>query len=544
MPQDAKKVRTFVPPPQELPSDLFGTKAGNYVFAKMDGGSVDRASLQDRLKVLVWFNDHPACRTVIQQLGQIYAQYKDRDDVEFLAVCVEPSTTSDAKISQLLTQWQVDVPVVRDLEACGRDVFRIPWVPTTVILGRDDTVQIFEAGANPNLATELPQVLERLFAGEDLATEIVEQNRQTRLAYQRAIENGGPIVQDPGTLSVAPASDAQALQMKQLWTNTELSAPGNILAIEDASGSTRFLVYDGWRSVIEVNAKGSIVVRRILPLPQMAAVSQLRSRVDRNGQRFYLAWSLRDFQAHVFDASWERVLSYPPTTEKHDGVQDATLADVDGDGEIELVVGFWGSQGVHCVTLDGTRRWANTESPNVFTVLALPSAAAPAQLWVAGAAGQPLSLNANGKSAADKSLAQERIHHLFQSRADGNGSLCGVSYAADGNRLVLGLNSSLKRTWQYELPAGSFPTQVSFITSAEILADGERHWLVAGPDGSVHVISNDGRFTDKFHTGEALRGLAGGRDGKTGILVVSTHTGICAWRVVPPATAQHHRRTK
>jgi outer membrane lipoprotein-sorting protein len=544
MPEDAKKVRTFVPPPQELPSDMFGTKAGKYVFAKLDGGSVDQASLQDRLKVLVWFNDYPACRAVIQQLGQIYAQYRDRDDVEFMAVCVEPSTTSDAQVSQLLSQWQVEVPVVRDLEACGRDVFRIPWAPTTVILGRDDTVHIFEAGANPNLATELPQVLERLIAGEDLATEILEQNRQTRLAYQRALENGGPIEQDPDVLTVAPASDPQALQMKQLWTNTELSAPGNILAIDDASGSTRFLVYDGWRSVIELNAQGSIVARRILPLPKMAAVSQLRSHVDRNGQRFYLAWSLRDFQAHVFNASWERVLSYPPTTEKHDGVQDATLADVDGDGQIELVVGFWGSQGVHCVALDGTRRWANTESPNVFTVLARQSAAAPAQLWVAGAAGQPLSLNANGKSTGDKSLDQLRIHHLFQSRVGQDGSLCGVSYAADGNRLVVGLDPSLRSTWRYELPAGSFPTQVSFITSAEILADGEDHWLVAGPDGSVHVISNDGRFTDTFHTGEALRGLAGGRDANSGILIVSTHTGICAWRVVPPATARNRRNTK
>jgi outer membrane lipoprotein-sorting protein len=544
MPVAAKKVRTFVPPPQQLPSDLFGTTAARYAFTKMDGSAVDQDTLKDRLKVLVWFNDHPACQATVQQLGQVYTQYKDRDDIQFLAVCVEPSSTSDSQVNDLLTRWDVEVPLARDTQACGRDVFRIPWAPTTVVLDRTDTVHIFEAGANPNLATELPQVLERMLAGEDIAAEILEQHRQTQLAYQRAIEHGGPIEQDPATSKVAPASDPKALQMKQLWTNTQLSAPGNILAIDDASGKSRFLIFDGWRSVIELNAEGALVSKRILPLPQMAAVSQLRSCINRDGQRYYLAWSLRDFQAHVFNAAWERVLSYPPTTEKHDGVQDATLADVDGDGQIELVVGFWGSRGVHCVSLDGTRRWSSTESPNVFTVLALPSSQPQPQLWIAGAAGQPLSLNADGKLSASANQPPERIHHLFLSHPGRDAMLCGVSYGADGKRLVVGLDSSLKRTWQYELPSGSFPTQVSFVTAAEILAEGQHHWLIAGPDGSVHVISQDGQFTDRFHTGEALRGLAGGRDGERGMLVVSTQTGICAWRVMAPSTAQHHRNTK
>ncbi len=544
VPEGAKKVRTFIPPPQELPSDMFGTKAGNYTFATMDGGVVDRASLHDRLKVLVWFNNHPACRSTMQQLSQVYAQYKGRQEIEFLAVCTDPSTVPSPKINERMTQWQADVPIVRNLQACGRDIFKVPWAPTTVVLDGEDKVHIFEVGANPNLDTELPQVLERLLAGEDLAAEILEQHRQTQVAYARAIENGGPIEQDATASSVAPASDPQVLKMKQLWTNTELSAPGNILAVTDPSGATRYLVHDGWRSVIELNAQGSIVARRVLPLPQMAAVSQLRTTVDHAGNRYYLAWSLRDFQAHVFDAAWQRVLSYPPTTSKHDGVQDATLADVDGDGQIELLVGLWGSQGVHCVELDGDCRWVNTDLPNVFSVLASTPAGKPAQLWVAGAAGQPLVLDRDGISTAQNGPERDRIHHLFQTTTASNAALCGVSYAADGNRLVFGLDSSLKRTWTYELPAGSFPTQVAFVTSADLLADGQSQWLVAGPDGSVHVLSQDGRFTDKFHTGETLRGLAGARDSGVGMLVVSTPTGICAWRVLPPSTAQHRRSTK
>jgi outer membrane lipoprotein-sorting protein len=544
VPEDAKRVRTFVPPPQQLPSDLFGTTAPNYAFVSLDGSKIDSTTLNDRVKVLVWFNDHPACRVAMEQLSQVYSQYKDRDDVQFLGVCVEPAQTSELQIRNLVERWNVDVPVVRDPQACGRDIFRIPWAPTTVVLNGEDTVQIFEAGANPNLATELPQVVERVLAGEDLASEILEQHRQTQLAYQRAIENGGPIEQDPASSKVLPATDPIALQMKQLWTNTQLSAPGNVLAINDPSGSFSFLAYDGWRSVIELNVEGQIIDKHVLPLPRMAAVSQLRSYLGGNGQRYYLAWSLRDFQAHVFDATWNRVLSYPPTTEKHDGVQDATMSDVDGDGQLELVVGFWGNQGVHCVSLDGTPRWINAESPNVFSVLARRSDNRATQLCVAGAAGEPLFLNDRGQAATDAPQPPERIHHLFASHSGSNAALCGLSYGADGQRLVVGLDRSLQGTWRYRLPAGTFSTQVSFVTAAEILGYGQYDWLIAGPDGSVHIISGDGRFTDKFQTGEVLRGLAGGRQGDAGILVVSTQKGICAWSVTPPATAGQTRRGK
>jgi hypothetical protein len=218
------------------------------------------------------------------------------------------------------------------------------------------------------------------------------------------------------------------------------------------------------------------------------------------------------------------------------------LADVDGDGRLELVVGFWGAQGVHCVSLDGSPRWTNAESSNVFSVLTRNTNDRTNQLCIAGAAGTPKFLNANGQLAVDMPQPAERLHHLFASHLGRDAPLCGVSYAADGKRQVVGLDAALQRTWRYELPAGSFATQVSFVTAAEILTDDQHAWLVAGPDGSVHVISHDGQFTDKFHTGEALRGLAGARHGGAGLLVVSTPTGLCAWSVQPPATARHRHR--
>jgi hypothetical protein len=192
MPKNAKRVRQFVPPPKQLPSQLFGKQAGTFAFTNLAGGVVSDRSLGNRIKVLVWFNNHPACRTAIGQINQVARQFKDQQRMTFCAVCTEPSSVTDQQLAQLMQLWQIQVPVTRDLQAFGRDVFHIPWAPTLVVLDEKNAVQIFEVGANPHLAEELPQVLERLLAGDDLAAEILEQFRQAQAAYQQALENGGP----------------------------------------------------------------------------------------------------------------------------------------------------------------------------------------------------------------------------------------------------------------------------------------------------------------------------------------------------------------
>ena len=41
-------------------------------------------------------------------------------------MCTEPSSVSHAQVQSLARRWGSSVPLVRDLEAFGRDVFRIP----------------------------------------------------------------------------------------------------------------------------------------------------------------------------------------------------------------------------------------------------------------------------------------------------------------------------------------------------------------------------------------------------------------------------------
>jgi hypothetical protein len=73
------------------------------------------------------------------------------------------------------------------LEAYGRDVFRVPWAPTVVVLDRRGAVQAFEVGADPALAERLQGQLKRLLKGEDLAAETLTRVQQERRQYEAAV---------------------------------------------------------------------------------------------------------------------------------------------------------------------------------------------------------------------------------------------------------------------------------------------------------------------------------------------------------------------
>jgi thiol-disulfide isomerase/thioredoxin len=541
LPPLAKKVSQFIPPPRELPSKLFGTTTASYAFQDLSGKVVSSSSLKDRIKVLVWFNNHPACRSTIQQLNQVYQQYRGNAATAFFSVCVEPESVSNEQIQQLSELWQVDVPVVRDVEAHGRDLFQIPWAPTMVILDKSNTVQIVEIGANPNLVAELPQVLERLLAGEDLAAQILTEFRQQQEMYQQALKQGKPLVTETTAASKKEETfSPQQLKLRPLWSNHELQAPGNILAICSSDSPARFLVYEGRRTVAELNSAGEVIAKHQLDVAGQKDLSQLATAVDGEGKRYYAAWSLRGRQVHLFDADWRRLLSYPANAAESPGVQDVTFADLDADKEPELYVGFWNFGGVHATSLRGRVLWTSGDVSHVSSLMAPMGNSEPTRLQVTTAAGAVFSLDHLGRSEAQVNSNGQLVHHLFCGSAASRSEVpfCGISYGPEGRRLAVGLTEEFEPRWRYNLPAGSFPTQIKFVTSAQLFSSSEDYWLIAGPDGSLHLVSRDGKFTDHFYTDGALVGVAAGRTRSKSILLISSDQGVGAWEITPPETAQ------
>ena len=198
----------------------------------------------------------------------------------------------------------------------------------------------------------------------------------------------------------------------------------------------------------------------------------------------------------MFDAQWHRILSYPPLSVSHDGVRDALLADLDADGDLELCVGFWGTAGVHCVSLDGNVRWANQAVSHVFSLAVAAHDAKPAQPVGRFRHGQVVPLDRQGQAGQLENETGQLIHHVFSADDVPAGATpyCGIAYGTDGRRLALGLTAAPQSQWRYNLPTGSFPNQIRFVTSAPLLDAQDHQWLIAGPEGSLHIISQDGKI--------------------------------------------------
>jgi hypothetical protein len=184
---NAKPVRRFVVPPRPLPSPLLGRLPKDFYFTDLDGRRITRSELLGKVAVLVWFNNQPPSQMTLQRLEPAYETCREQADVTVHAVCVEPATTSSTQLRELVDGWGVKLPIVRDLEAFGRDVFQIPWAPTLTTLDSRGTVQTFEVGANPNLSEDLMNVLQRLTRGDDLAAEQKAQYERQKREYDEAV---------------------------------------------------------------------------------------------------------------------------------------------------------------------------------------------------------------------------------------------------------------------------------------------------------------------------------------------------------------------
>lgn len=187
IPADAKIVNRFVLPPRPLPSDLLGQVPEPFRFVGLDSQPWTQHSLKGKTCVLAWFNVHPASELCLRQLAAIQREMLRDPSIVFLAVCTEPTSVGNQQLDRLRQDWGLTMPVVRDLEAYGRDVFQIPGAPTVVILDTEGVVQAFEVGANPELEAHLPNLIQQVVAGQSPASSLVTRFQEQQHHYHHAL---------------------------------------------------------------------------------------------------------------------------------------------------------------------------------------------------------------------------------------------------------------------------------------------------------------------------------------------------------------------
>jgi hypothetical protein len=528
IPDNARQVQYFVLPPQPLPSELLAKQPEEFAFTTLRGERVDAACLRGNHAVLTWFHDHPVCRTYLQQLEAVYQSYASRDGFRFYAVCTEGASRSNASVERMLENWRVTVPVVRDLEAFGRDVFRIPWAPSLVVLDRQGTVQAFEVGANPDLGQQLPMLLEQLASGESVAENTLATYRQAEQTYARLLAAAqGDSASSGQTVAagIAVATQPRRLRLTPLWHCDEANHPGNLLVTSSSSGDSRILALDGRDRLLDFDISGKVRARRQLKVDD-PGITLLKTAVDSQGSRFYVGASMDGERAFVFDHTFQRVGVYPPAASLQGPVADATLIDVDRDGQLELVLGFRQTAGVHCATLEGARKWENRQMPDVLSV------AGEDRLFVSGQRGDVIPFDELGRPERPLIVPGRAVFHLYVAQYHPQKTAyCGLTFDDEGRLLALGLDAGFRETWEYELPGGLYQDPVQFVTSGTWTSSGQGVWAFAGSDGTLHVVREDGTLEESFATGRRITGLVLLREADRDYLFLAGRQRIHAWHV-------------
>lgn len=185
LPSDIKLVSRFVMPAPAAPPEPLGKPLDEFTFIAMDGTAIGTESLAGKIVVMdVWATWCGWCFEGLPLLEKVYQQYQDNEQVVFLAVNKDEPTISNAKVEHAFKNHNLTIPIVRDVEQVADRVLRLQGLPTMLVLGTDGTVQDYHIGYNPQLAETLPQTLERLLAGENLAQEKLDAYAAEQEAYR------------------------------------------------------------------------------------------------------------------------------------------------------------------------------------------------------------------------------------------------------------------------------------------------------------------------------------------------------------------------
>ncbi len=188
LPEDVKLVKRFVLPPPPAPVALLAKPVDKFTFVALDGTALGSESLAGKVVVLdMWATWCGWCFEGLPLLEKVYQQYRDNDQIVFLAVSKDESSVSNNNVEEAFRKHNLTIPIVRDQDQITDRVFELQGLPTTIVIGRDGTVQDYHVGYDPALPDTLPAKLDKLIAGENLAQAELDAYEQERAEFEKRL---------------------------------------------------------------------------------------------------------------------------------------------------------------------------------------------------------------------------------------------------------------------------------------------------------------------------------------------------------------------
>jgi hypothetical protein len=384
----------------------------------------------------------------------------------------------------------------------------------------------------------LTHLIDRLLRHEDIAAETLQASAAEESAFQRQLALA--LVDHPNPQSSAdkipPASPFQKLQASTAWRSDPFPSPGNLLVISAPQESDlRILALEAQRYVRQFDPWGKSLGRHELDFDQSNPITRLTSSIDRDGRVYYLGYSQMGPFVDLFDAMFRRRLRYPAADPPSHQIMDAQMADLDDDGQPEIYIGFAEPSEVHCVDLQGRLRWSQPSTPGTLALVPYKLPRQPVLLALRDGQGV-FPIEADGRPSTSNIPLQRPLYALTGGSATIHrpSQFVGLCYTLEGRSIAIGLDAQLREAWSYGLPAGVYRSQVHGPTWFALFEREVGYWIMAGPDGSTHLIRDEGSFHDSIQLGEHVAGFAAHPLGKIGRIYIVGENGIVALDIQPP----------
>jgi thiol-disulfide isomerase/thioredoxin len=157
------------PPSMFAPSPLLGKPAPSFVTVDPDGNTVD---LKEHLGKNVIMLDYWAtwcgpCIMAMPDIASVANKYKDQGLVFYgVNVGEDPDT-----VKEFLANMNLDIPIAMDFDRKIQRSFEGKYLPLTILIGKNGTVQAVHLGYREDLGELLSQEIEKLLDGKDLVSQ-------------------------------------------------------------------------------------------------------------------------------------------------------------------------------------------------------------------------------------------------------------------------------------------------------------------------------------------------------------------------------------
>ena len=535
--------------PLDRPEPLhprIGTKAELPALKTVDGLPLTRESIGDATLILDFFFEGcgPAARSLprvavgIADFSTAYARDHggDQPAVRHVAVSLDPEDEPLAAIRKKLAEFGGVGTLARDPQGVSAQALGVESFPATVIVTGDGKIADVIVGDHSHVAADIAETLTAVQRGTDTKPLVRTRHERRLREYRRELDRAAGGLKRLPEQVILPRRQPARFKLERVWRADGVSMPGNVVCLDEAHASVepRIVALDGWRTIVELDAQGVERGRHELALPTDAGIGFLRTAKGSDGGRWWLAGRRGGQHVFVFDDSWRLHTTYPePGGAVHEGISDAELADLDGDGTPELVVGYLGTVGVQAATLTGERLWRDRSATPVVDISTGALAATGSACQILAVTGAGRIVRASAEARGEASLAQPSEPHVISLASGpvadaGAWALLGLTSERLGSQMAVGIDAStLTRSWQLPLGDGVHRDgPIDPVAWADLLGTPRRQWLIAAPDGSVTVAWADGRVVDRYQHGKPLVGIGGYRHGDRGHVVLATREGL------------------